>query len=507
MEPAETEPPRKRVVEEAVIAVMKAVDLEEATELKVRTMVARRLCIDLSDLQPKRLVRRVVESYLLSMQDQLKPERRTHVAVPAQAQGVAPSEPTQDGGRMWKLAETRGVAVHDFKGSTLVSIRDYYEKDGKLLHSSRGISLSSWQWSAFRKSFPSIEAAILKMESRIRSKDAGKRVDADMPNLVSAVAQGIIPPATQQIETDISSSVAASASEGLKPIQTTRLDGKNYHVWARQMVLFLQQLKIAYVLTQPCPRISPEASVEEVAQAKAAVQKWVDDDYICRHSILSSVCDHLFEQYSKRIFSAKELWEDIKLAYDDDFGTKRSQVSKYMRFQMVDGISVIEQVEELHSIANSLIASGMGIDENFHVSVIISKLPPSWKDYSKKLMQEEFLPLNVLIHRLSVEEESRHRANKEGRFVKAHVGEPRAENKLGQKKDSKAIICYNCGKTGHISRNCHQRKVVHKRDEANVEAPAVAEAGGMVDPGKGTTHSCSSSKAEQQLAQEKPRGS
>ena len=322
-----------------------------------------------------------------------------------------------------------------------------------------------------------------------------KQTEADMPNAASGSAlPRLVPTGTKQTQADVSNSVSAYAPRSPVPIQTTRLDGKNYCCWMPQMELFLKKLKIAYVLIEPCPSIAVSpASFKEIAQAKSAMQKWVDDDYICRQSILNSLSDRLFDQYSKKTTSAKELWEELKLAYDEDFGTKRSEVNKYIQFQMVDGISIIEQVQELHKIADSIIASGMWIDETFHVSTIISKLPPSWKEYRMKLMHEEFMPVNKLMYHLRVEEESRNRVEKYEPFTKAHVGQSRKENKLGHKnrnlkrqwemeKDNKIIFCFNCGQKGHVSKYCQKRKVyVWEKKNDEIEAvPVVAEAN-MVD--------------------------
>ncbi|PSS11640.1 RNA polymerase II transcriptional coactivator KELP like [Actinidia chinensis var. chinensis] len=640
-------------IEETVIAILKEADLEEATEYKVRAAAAVRLGVDLSGLDHKWLVRRVVESYLLSL-DERKPDKAQEQTEEVVPEPETKREPRIVGSRViCKLSEKRGVAIHDFRGKTLVAIREYNKKYGKLVPSARGISLTTEQWSAFRKSVPSIEAAITKMESLIRSNDAGKQTRADVSNSKAVVAQGLstetkqietefsnigsaaapqnfVPIETKQIEAEVSNSVSAatpqglvpmeiietegdisnsvsacaprmekketegdisnsvstapkglgpkatkqteahmpnsasgSASQGLDsmetkqteadisnsvsasaprgfgpmgmkqtevdlpnaasgsalpglvptgtkqtqvdvsnsvsayaprssiPIQTTRLDGKNYCCWMPQMELFLKKLTIAYVLIEPCPSIavSPEASFKEIARAKSAMQKWVDDDYICRHSILNSLSDRLFDQYSKKTTSAKELWEELKLAYDEDFGTRRSEVNKYIQFQIVDGISIIEQVQELHKIADSIIASGMWIDETFHVSTIISKLPPSWKEYRMKLMHKEFLPVNKLMYHLRVEEESRNCVEKYEPFTKAHVGQSRKEIKLGPKKrilkrhwemvkDNKIIFCFNCGQKGHISKYCQQRKVyVWEKKNDEIEAvPVVAEA-------------------------------
>ncbi|CAM6125050.1 unnamed protein product [Calypogeia fissa] len=59
-----------------------------------------------------------------------------------------------------QLSKNRFVIVQDFNGKTLVSIREYYEKDGNLLPTRKGISLTVEQWEALKTGLPDIEAAI-----------------------------------------------------------------------------------------------------------------------------------------------------------------------------------------------------------------------------------------------------------------------------------------------------------------------------------------------------------
>lgn len=272
-----------------------------------------------------------------------------------------------------------------------------------------------------------------------------------------------LPAATPQEQ--INHDQLASPSQGLVPIMTTRLSGKNYHCWMHQMEFFLKQLKVAYVLTDPCPSIPMEgANYDEINQGKIASNKWADDEYICRHSILNSLSDNLFDQYSKRGFSAKELWEELKSVYSEDFGTVRSEVNKYIQFQMVDGVSVVEQVQELNYIANTITASGIWIDENLHVSVIISKLPPSWKEYRAKLMHHEFLTLNMLVHLLKVEEESRNKSKKDYPSQNGNVADVKVEERFELKRKDGTRLCYTCHKEGHISKYCPTRK--HEAERA-----------------------------------------
>ncbi|KAL0398014.1 UNVERIFIED_CONTAM: RNA polymerase II transcriptional coactivator KELP [Sesamum calycinum] len=539
------------------------------------------------------------------------------------------------------LTDKRMVSIHDLNGTTMVSIRDFYVKDGNMLPRkgvNSGVSLTPTQWSSFKTSFPYIQEAIVKLESRLRPEAVAKQNESDMTNSLTepaadksqteagisnssfvseaemaievadsaavksktqagisslttivqspverkqteadtswsvtalslqehtlaerkqgadtsgsiaiSTSQEQIPAERKQTEADVSTSVRAFPTHGRShdrvsavcperlvpaerkqaeadistlvpiippegqlhdtvsavhpkrlipterkqteadvstslptfpnqghlhhtpnavrfeqviPIQTSRLDGRNYSLWRHQMDFFLNQLDIGYVLAQPCPSISlnQETSLYEKVKEKAAVQRWIDDDYMCRHNILNSLCDNLFQLYSQKSCSARELWEELKLVYDEDLGTTRSQINKYIHFQMVDGVSVIEQVQELHRIANSIMASGTWIDENFHVSTIVSKLPPSWKEFRVRLMHEEFVPFNMLMHRLQVEEDTRDCFKVETNYKKGLIIEPKLDYRLGMRRKENKRVCYSCGKEGHIIKNCPDRK-------------------------------------------------
>lgn len=54
---------------ETVMDILKSADMEEMTEFKVRVAARERLGIDLSDIDNKRFIRSVVESFLLSTID------------------------------------------------------------------------------------------------------------------------------------------------------------------------------------------------------------------------------------------------------------------------------------------------------------------------------------------------------------------------------------------------------------------------------------------------------
>lgn len=500
----------RRKIEETVLDILRKANLDEMTEFKVRVAAAERLGIDLSDMDHKSFVRGVVENFLLST---AAPESEPPDVREEQDTRLK-KEANEYGERViCKLSNRRNVVIHDFRGKTLVSIREFYKKGGKELPSARGMSLPSEQWKTFKKSVPAIEGAIKKMESKLRSQldrnqtedgkemDDGKQAeeskqieDGKQTEGSKRIEDGKRIEGGTQIEDgkriedckrtegaghteDISNSLNGVAPHELLSVETCRFNGKNYPIWAQQMEFQFKQLNIAYVLFVSCPLITfgPDASTEEIAQATAAEQKWMNDDFVCRRSILNALSDDLFSLYSRKTTTAKELWEDLKLIYlYEQFGTKRSLVKKYIEFQMLEGRPVLEQIQEFNNIADSIVASGMVVEEKFHVSAIISKLPPSWKDVCIKLMSEEHLPFAMLMDRLRFEEDLRTR-EKQGAPTTGNLPvkpiprmrdqKPRSiQWKRSDPEIDGRVICQFCGKKGHISQNCRYNKRKFAKD-------------------------------------------
>ncbi|KAK9053043.1 hypothetical protein SSX86_029673 [Deinandra increscens subsp. villosa] len=168
-------------IEETVLEVLKNSDMDSTTEFQVRKAASQQLGIDLSEPARKKLVRNVVQTYL--EEQQAKAEAATEEGEPEQVEEEAEEEDSDDDKKKKKkgakefddegdliicrLSEKRRVTLTEFRGKSLVSIREYYKKDGKELPSSKGISLTSEQWSNFSKNVPAIEKAIKKLEGRL----------------------------------------------------------------------------------------------------------------------------------------------------------------------------------------------------------------------------------------------------------------------------------------------------------------------------------------------------
>ncbi|KAK7318086.1 hypothetical protein RJT34_02784 [Clitoria ternatea] len=153
-------------VEETVRRILKESDMDEVTESKIRKQASQQLGLDLSQPHFKACVKQVVKAFLLEKQQQQEQEEEEEEE---EEQGGSKGKEYDDAGDLiiCQLSKSRRVTIQEFRGKTLVSMREYYSKDGKDLPTSKGISLNEEQWSVFKKNVPAIEKAIKEMESRL----------------------------------------------------------------------------------------------------------------------------------------------------------------------------------------------------------------------------------------------------------------------------------------------------------------------------------------------------
>ncbi|XP_022886971.1 RNA polymerase II transcriptional coactivator KELP-like [Olea europaea var. sylvestris] len=157
-------------VEETVLEILKNSNMEETTEYKIRKSASEKLQMNLSDPTWKKFVRQVVELYLQEQQakaeQQEEKEEEEEEEEEEHNKTRGGKEYDDEGGLIiCRLSDKRRVTISDFRGKTLISIREYYKRDGKELPTAKGISLTAEQWSSFKKNLPAVEKAIKKMES------------------------------------------------------------------------------------------------------------------------------------------------------------------------------------------------------------------------------------------------------------------------------------------------------------------------------------------------------
>jgi hypothetical protein len=80
-----------------------------------------------------------------------------------QSSAAANKRDLKPGEVTFEIGHNRFATVTSFRKETLVDIREFYEKDGKLLPGKKGISLKKAQWKDLLKLGPQINAALENM--------------------------------------------------------------------------------------------------------------------------------------------------------------------------------------------------------------------------------------------------------------------------------------------------------------------------------------------------------
>nr|GEZ97513.1 zinc finger, CCHC-type [Tanacetum cinerariifolium] len=162
-------------------------------------------------------------------------------------------------------------------------------------------------------------------------------------------------------------------------------------------------MSVMYVLTTPIPEDVENAIVEQLRKRA----KLDNDDYVCRGLIRNGMSDPLFDIY-QNVESFKELWDSLEAKYmAENASSKKFLVSNFTNHKMTDSRLVMKQYNELLGIVGRFTQHKMNMDKAIHVSCIIDKHPPSWKDFKHTLKHlKEELTLVELDSYLGIEDPS-----------------------------------------------------------------------------------------------------
>ena len=278
-------------------------------------------------------------------------------------------------------------------------------------------------------------------------------------------------------------------------IKLNKFDGTSFSRWKDKMMFLLTALKVSYVLDPNLPEI-PAEKVDDNEAIKAQRLKRQEDEVLCRGHILNTLSDRLYDLFAT-VKSPKEIWQALEFKYNaEKQGADKFQIMKYFEFTMSDSISVMDQVHDLQVLVSKLKELKVDISESLQVGAIITKLPPSWNDYKKKLLHttEDFTLEQIMKH-LRIEEETRILQKKNGEHSssgsKVNIVQEKSKSQSGGKNKRKFAevannvkekTCYFCHKKGHFKRDCKFRKKQKKEvtNKANLIEHEVSELVAMI---------------------------
>lgn len=95
---------------------------------------------------------------------------------------VSAAEKDAEGNSFWPISSTRRVVVSEFKGKSMVSIREYYkDSNGDLKPGKKGISLPLEQWNAVLKVVPHVNGELAAHGHEVADVQAGPAAPTEAP--------------------------------------------------------------------------------------------------------------------------------------------------------------------------------------------------------------------------------------------------------------------------------------------------------------------------------------
>jgi len=168
-------------------------------------------------------------------------------------------------------------------------------------------------------------------------------------------------------------------------IQLDRFDGTNYTRWMDKMIFLLTLLKIYYIL-DPNLYALHEPQEDESATIKTARVKREEDEVLCRGHILNTLTSRLYDIISK-LKSPKEIWAALKTHYKQEkSGSDHFLALKFFEYEITDNKPIMDQVHEIQMLISKLSDLDIKVPDSLQVGAVLSKLPPSWNEYRKKML-------------------------------------------------------------------------------------------------------------------------
>ncbi|XP_019259111.1 PREDICTED: uncharacterized protein LOC109237276 [Nicotiana attenuata] len=173
------------------------------------------------------------------------------------------------------------------------------------------------------------------------------------------------------------------------------------------MIFLLTALKILYVL-DPQLLALPEPTAEDSDEVKATRKKREDDELLCWGHILNTLIDRLYDLY-QNLKSPRKIWTALQSAYENEKrGIDKFLYLKYFKFKMGDTKPIMDQIYELQILVSKLTDLEVKIPDALQIGAILSKLPPSWNDYRKKILHSsEKLTVEQFRTHIQIESENR----------------------------------------------------------------------------------------------------
>ncbi|XP_027362502.1 uncharacterized protein LOC113870101 [Abrus precatorius] len=135
------------------------------------------------------------------------------------------------------------------------------------------------------------------------------------------------------------------------------------------------------------------------------LEDWTSANKVCRHTILNTLSNELFDVYCSYKKTNKS-WESLILKYTaEDVGREKFIIGHYYNWEMNDEKDIKTQINEYNKLLKDMKTEKIILPENFVAGLLIEKLPESWKDYKQQLKHK--INTTELITHIIIEDTNR----------------------------------------------------------------------------------------------------
>ena len=106
-------------------------------------------------------------------------------------------------------------------------------------------------------------------------------------------------------------------------------------------------------------------------------EAWTYGNKVCRHSILSTLSNELFDVYCS-YKEAREIWSNMVAKYTvEDVGKQKFIIGKFCQWEMIDSKDTKAQINEYHRLLEDMKTENINLPKSFIARILIEKLPNS----------------------------------------------------------------------------------------------------------------------------------
>eukprot|EP00795_Rhopilema_esculentum_P007998 gene7998-biopygen1703 len=176
----------------------------------------------------------------------------------------------------------------------------------------------------------------------------------------------------------------------------------------------------------------------------------------------------------------KDLWDTLKAYFErDTIANKLFLKRQYFTSKMLEGQSVQDHLKRMKEIADKLHALGSTVAEEEQVVALLISLPPSYTTLVTALEAKGDELSLAFVQQALINEEQKKQAFKATATTKINRDSAlHLEKGISRPFKGK---CYNCGKEGHKSFECHKRKQVRPSNSFKNETHNAKTAGKEAD--------------------------